>query len=1113
MRGCRVTKAVWAVWFSGAVLASSCADGEPTESETAVEIDFASTSVNGVVPELEAPISVEDSIALRDAFDWADTDALQERDPDGYPALYYALVYVQSYLELEQLEKLDIYHNTLPLFPEELERWAGQQGAFLNEGDGEGMFVFTFLTAGAYNYFRKVALEGEPAFPAILFREVPNPDAVHPSGSLDYEWLVDHGFRYTSSTPAVGPDGDEEATAVPESEAAAKSKATGVASQALFLEWAVASIFSREARDVSDDLAGDIDRNIRGKGTVKVELELRNTDPDFGDPEQHGSDTAMVRAWGSNNRSGVRAGQPVYLSQVEVVAQADMGIVRKRTDLWGEATLRLGGRTLYTLCVRADNHAGHVSAGFDSSQVCKFQFTGKEQIRPTKKVVERVRVPISDYRFNILGQFTDSWDYMNRVVGFAPKRARVLVGELANTIGSFNGNRAATFCGSFVSAASIGTQGTIGLGFGLVATALGPFAPFASVFGASAASHDVIFPHAGRTKDGVISAGLSRGVPTHEYGHFAMCSLYYYEKGPFAFGQMWSDVMATLFVGKKQNKGVEVAFLTEAFADYFASQVIGGVNYFRLPGSFIASDGRLFLCPGQSDSCLDYNDDGSGPDFDDDMSGVVTLMHDVFDGTEKAREQAGDTEATSPGAFWDSFGTAPEVRPAAAIRTDAEDESVTISGRGIQNMFHFMPGASLNVTNYYTGLAKAMSDEGVSETDICQVFALHSPTTQCDDVIDASAINEDNVVPGKPFITGAEHGNDDHGQDGHWFEVRWRDVSPLADGFELELLTGEETAADEREAYSREASHRFHALTGDTDYLLRLVTTNGRVRGPAAEHAFVTLPDGVTDVETEALRGGVRLVWHKVRATSYVVRMTAPTGAIREVGTTSTTELVVNGLAAGQTYAFQIVPLNRVGLQGPASPKVFEVPLQPRALYVSSTRGSDGFIEAGSAARPFGTLTAALAASDGIDALYLERGEYEEVGPVVLGTDLSIEGGFDVDGDVWVRGQELSSIAIQGSKPVASCRGDYFNLTNKSGRASVEIAGNSRVLLRQIALQATPGGDQMASCGVALHAGAGAQVTLEDSRVAVDEVPAQGGCLIGIQGKGTGGGVLVRTFD
>lgn len=64
----------------------------------------------------------------------------------------------------------------------------------------------------------------------------------------------------------------------------------------------------------------------------------------------------------------------------------------------------------------------------------------------------------------------------------------------------------------------------------------------------------------------------SRGVAVHEYGHTLMCSL----MGPelqLAFSQLMLQSIT-------RNANDQAAQLSEGFADYTASQVVGGSDYF-----------------------------------------------------------------------------------------------------------------------------------------------------------------------------------------------------------------------------------------------------------------------------------------------------------------------------------------------------------------------------------------------------------------------------------------------------------------------------------------------------------------------------------------------------
>ena len=83
-----------------------------------------------------------------------------------------------------------------------------------------------------------------------------------------------------------------------------------------------------------------------------------------------------------------------------------------------------------------------------------------------------------------------------------------------------------------------------------VTTALG-------LFGAALIEKDLWWPDADDTED----ARQSRGVMTHEYGHFAMCSLLFAENGPPGL----TGLIARVFEGQDDSRDDEVAQMTEAW--------------------------------------------------------------------------------------------------------------------------------------------------------------------------------------------------------------------------------------------------------------------------------------------------------------------------------------------------------------------------------------------------------------------------------------------------------------------------------------------------------------------------------------------------------------------
>src|SRR5581483_1406599 len=70
------------------------------------------------------------------------------------------------------------------------------------------------------------------------------------------------------------------------------------------------------------------------------------------------------------------------------------------------------------------------------------------------------------------------------------------------------------------------------------------------------------------------AAKNSRGVTTHEYGHFTMCSLTF-DQNPSALSYLANRIGG----GNAETRDGRVAVSFVSFADPFASQVAGGTNY------------------------------------------------------------------------------------------------------------------------------------------------------------------------------------------------------------------------------------------------------------------------------------------------------------------------------------------------------------------------------------------------------------------------------------------------------------------------------------------------------------------------------------------------------
>jgi hypothetical protein len=263
----------------------------------------------------------------------------------------------------------------------------------------------------------------------------------------------------------------------------------------------------------------------------------------------------------------------------------------------------------------------------------------------------------------------------------------------------------------------------------------------------------------------------SRGVATHEYGHFVLCDMMYHTD-PQKFSSAWTDTLATT-VGKQILKldmsGDANAYINEAWADSFAAQVAGGTNYFGPVQSFRTklSDGswrdKMNWCSGQRS--LEDNFGGSGviggtavPKLATSDSGwdgyslqiarVASILHDAFDGNNSdgvsdVPDNCNEWESTS------SNGTTQVVAdPTSQLNTIGSGQLLTLLSPPVPEEVVSLPGSArktivanwlglegsnavLEESTFFQGLSKTMTDAGFGPCDVCRVYLLHQGNDTC----------------------------------------------------------------------------------------------------------------------------------------------------------------------------------------------------------------------------------------------------------------------------------------------------------------------------------------------------------------------------------------------
>lgn len=687
------------------------------------------------------PFTAAETTALRSGFDWNETTFLLEEDENGNPALYYTLLLVKDRETWEFLQLTGFAIDPYPLFPQELARWDGLTGYMDPVGDAEGTFVFGLIPGAFYNWLRGQALSNNPVVEVVRLREPPDSFGILPGGSLSYQYLADLGFTGVSSSAndILGPES---------SVAGAVSPLTHPK-----LRWLrrLASFFRDVANLVRTGIA--LVRIAVGKDReFRIALRIMNTDPSFvqGPAPDVEDDINLVQSAWRRTQDGmdhvtlegaiVDVGKNAWArsvsidsnntAQVTIPASGSLRVWLRLTTPAAEILREFG---VFNRRIMLDPTASLSSSGDRDDDV---------------NWVVTLRAP----DVNMLAQFNDSRDYMRSVVGVVPPRA--VVPHLPAHRPSFTG------CLSFIRPELI------------TATALsGIFTAGLSTLGVLAIPDWDIF------MQGDDPAG--RLIPTHEFGHFASCTLLQRTSHVALLSGM-KDAFSSLIADGHQTNAPARA-LTEGFADFFSSQVTGGSNYFMLSANSGRQDSNrpAFFC----DQRLSENT--GTPCFEDNVQGpidqvratqlwaedptnypdsqvvapatmgdalgvsvgwVVTLMTDAFDGNE-------DVRLVRPnfGVHWIWGAGTPFLLPSPTLDAPSRianlgdhqfgglpDEMVVLPGRAFPQLFdtwwRHTSGTLDSYTPMFDALAMVSNQNGHSRDAVCRMFELHSLSGRCEDL-------------------------------------------------------------------------------------------------------------------------------------------------------------------------------------------------------------------------------------------------------------------------------------------------------------------------------------------------------------------------------------------
>lgn len=682
---------------------------DPPGGERDVSIVFRSEKRDGKeigLPWLEPAIARSEAEAMVAGFAWEKTHELREVDADGAPALYYAAVYLRTREEAAVLDQVQIHHSFMPLFEHEQRKWDGKKGRMSQSTDGKGALLFAVVPGRIYNEIRRWALSGDPLVSAILLRDVPE-EARNDQGSLSYDFLVASRFRYRGMDP-IRPG-------------AVSAEPLGTSQQKLVI--LAARLALKAVAEAAEEVvraiaraAGNRDRNglvfglgAAGSVRLRLTLDVHDTDPAF-------AGTSMVRAWGKD------LGQPVMLPgvRVSVWSRGDSTVAylptlfEATTNAFSQATVVMAkNRAVRQLCIATENDAAEITDLLTEIEVCDFEGAADRKI-DNLKVDTNAHVTISDPYFNILAQATEARAYLTDVVAYSPHKATINVGWIADAMGAANGGAAFSPCLGFPNASAdlivlpvLGFVATIPAAGPALAAALAAATPLLAV--------DMFFPES--------DALASRGVPTHEYGHFAMCSMLY-DSSVTRITTTWtSAVVDRIGSGADPGPLASKAYDIEAFADFFAGQVAGGTNYFEAGH---LTSGAMHFCDAsdpsdpEHDDCLDHDFSSQGS-FREQVARVATTMHDAFDGD---RYDSSFIGRPGNGNVWTKNASSVFVFGGASRNGDAYDEAVLLPGAALRTFVGKLD--DLVGAKFMTSLAQTIRENGYDWCQTCRVFSLHA---------------------------------------------------------------------------------------------------------------------------------------------------------------------------------------------------------------------------------------------------------------------------------------------------------------------------------------------------------------------------------------------------
>ncbi len=480
-------------------------------------------------------------------------------------SLHYVQIYVENADQLRELDEMFIHWDMAPLFEEEIP--AGEFSMTF-EGDPEdqgGMFVYAFMPAVTYNLIRAAALLGEDTYKAMPMRTVPL-EARAWDGSVKWEYLAGVLMSYAPERTHLTDAGETPFPSVLDAE---------IVDSAQQKRWG--RRLRKWARKTRDAVRTVVDTVRKGVGElqkiVNKDIKLTISLP----VKVRGPFKTNQRAWDQFGQIVPTFGQELALAntRVNVTQLGGISLFQTKTNDKGVVTVNVPKSRWTHVCIEADSPAARMESGLLWPMRQCF-----ERFRPGSSGSRTFTVSMQEFYSLMLMQ--DARAFASNALLYTPTKATVQVGWPAAVIGLANDARPFVPCLQ-------ATSGPVSV-FNAIVDALSSLGPTGKVAADSAEfvlTSDIVMPS---------DTNRLRVQPVHEYGHFFFCDLINKERSQ-TFNVVWSQFMTAAFLEREND----VNYMMEGFAEWFASQVAGGVDYFPMVNGteFIAGADYLFI-PGST---------------------------------------------------------------------------------------------------------------------------------------------------------------------------------------------------------------------------------------------------------------------------------------------------------------------------------------------------------------------------------------------------------------------------------------------------------------------------------------------------------------------------------